>query len=64
MPFTSIVPQENLHQDICSLIVERKIALAILPFSRKNSMADAEADQRERSLVPLVLKQVVLIFYF
>jgi hypothetical protein len=58
MPFTSIVPQENLHQDICSLIIERKIALVVLPFPRKNSMAEAEADQCERSLIPLVLEQV------
>ncbi|KAF3320152.1 cation/H(+) antiporter 15-like protein [Carex littledalei] len=57
LPFTSIVPQENLHQDICSLIVERTVALAILPFPRKNSMADAEADQKERGLIPIVLEQ-------
>ncbi|KAJ4767955.1 Cation/H(+) antiporter 15 [Rhynchospora pubera] len=57
MPFTSVVPQTNLHEDICSLVVERKIALVIVPSPRKNSVAYAESDQSVRDLIPLVLEQ-------
>ncbi|KAJ3669362.1 hypothetical protein LUZ60_011312 [Juncus effusus] len=57
MPFTSIAPRKTLHNDVCSLIVERNISLVIVPFPSKNSMADLEADLAMRDLVPLLLEQ-------
>ncbi|KAJ3672089.1 hypothetical protein LUZ60_006810 [Juncus effusus] len=57
LPFTSIAPLSSIHQDVCSLIIERHIAFIIVPFPRKDSLADLEADPASRDLVPVILEQ-------
>ncbi|KAJ3694653.1 hypothetical protein LUZ60_000030 [Juncus effusus] len=53
LPFTSIAPMKTMHQDVCSLILERSVAFVIVPFPRKDSMAELGT----RDLVPLVVEQ-------
>ncbi|KAJ3681343.1 hypothetical protein LUZ60_015832 [Juncus effusus] len=59
-PYTSHSPLKTMHQDVCSLILEKNIALVIVPYPRKNSVAALEDDVAMRALVPLVLQQVIL----
>ncbi|KAJ3676059.1 hypothetical protein LUZ60_003471 [Juncus effusus] len=57
LPFTSIAPAKTMHQDACTLILERNIAFVVVPFPKINSMADVETSFTMRSLVPLLLEQ-------
>nr|XP_010910027.1 cation/H(+) antiporter 15-like [Elaeis guineensis] len=55
-PFTAIAPYKTMHQDICSLALQKSAAIIVLPFIiNKDSAADA--DRAIRSIVPSVLSQ-------
>ncbi|KAJ3674435.1 hypothetical protein LUZ60_005051 [Juncus effusus] len=56
MPFTSVAPLNSMHHDICSLVLEKNIALVIVPYPKKYSIADLEASTATHRLVPLVLE--------
>ncbi|KAJ3679842.1 hypothetical protein LUZ60_016120 [Juncus effusus] len=56
IPFTSVTPLNSMHHDICSLVLEKNISLVIVPYPKKNSIADLEASTATHNLVPLVLE--------
>ncbi|XP_020090908.1 cation/H(+) antiporter 15-like [Ananas comosus] len=56
-PFTSIAPYKTMHQDVCSLALEKSVALVVVPFPRKDAATDGDADRAMRGIVPLVLSQ-------
>ncbi|URE41425.1 hypothetical protein MUK42_26261 [Musa troglodytarum] len=56
-PFTAISPYATMHQDICSLAMEKKVPFIIVPFPRKDSGGSSEVDQAARSIIPQVLSQ-------
>ncbi|WOL03673.1 cation/H(+) antiporter 15-like [Canna indica] len=56
-PFTAICPYITMHQDICSLAMEKNVPLTIVPFPRKDVGANRELDNAARSVVPHVLLQ-------
>ena len=60
LPFTTIAPQKTMYQDVCSLILKKNTALVIVPFTRKNSLADVETPRgMSGAFLPLVLEQVI-----
>ncbi|KAJ3693208.1 hypothetical protein LUZ60_008688 [Juncus effusus] len=56
IPFTSVAPLNSMHHDICSLVLKKNISLVIVPYPKKNSIADLEASTATYNLVPLVLE--------
>ncbi|CAD5162919.1 unnamed protein product [Musa acuminata subsp. malaccensis] len=56
-PFTAISPYATMHQDICSLAMEKKVPFIIVPYPRKDSGGSREVDQAARSIIPQVLSQ-------
>lgn len=62
-PFTAISPYSTMHQDICSLAIDKNVPFIIVPFPRKDSRASSEVDRVARSMVPQVLSQVILLLF-
>nr|XP_010917365.1 cation/H(+) antiporter 15 [Elaeis guineensis] len=55
-PFTAIAPHRTMHQDICSLALEKNAAFIIVPFMR-DAGEDGEADRPNRTIISNVLSQ-------
>ncbi|KAG6480114.1 cation/H(+) antiporter 15-like [Zingiber officinale] len=57
LPFTAISPYTTMHQDICSLAMDKCVPFVIVPFPRFDSGASREIEKVARNIVPQVLSQ-------
>ncbi|XP_042460390.1 cation/H(+) antiporter 15-like [Zingiber officinale] len=56
-PFTAISPYATMHQDICSLALEKGVPFVVVQFPRCDSGANTEVEKAARSIVPQVISQ-------
>ncbi|WOL08919.1 cation/H(+) antiporter 15-like [Canna indica] len=56
-PFTATAPYESMHNDVCSLAMEKNVHFIVLPFPRKGYAMNSDVNQAARSIVPPILAQ-------
>lgn len=39
-PYTSIAPYETIHQDVCELALDKRVAMVIIPFHKRFTIAE------------------------
>ncbi|XP_074589586.1 cation/H(+) antiporter 15-like [Curcuma longa] len=56
-PYTAVSPYATMHQDICSLALEKGVPFIVVPFPRCDSGANNEIEKAARNIVPQVISQ-------
>ncbi|WOL08918.1 cation/H(+) antiporter 15-like [Canna indica] len=56
-PFTATAPYKSMHNDVCSLAMEKNVHFIVLPFPRKGYAMNSDVNQAARSIVPPILAQ-------